>query len=139
LVKAPGSVLVVDDERVIRDLLVQIITREGYVVDQACDGLEALKKLEDRWFDYIISDIQMPNMDGLTLLKKVRSLHPSIRVLMITGQTARFSAGQATAAGADGFIAKPFKNTEIARTLAELSARATGHAAQGIVKPKAGK
>lgn len=115
------SVLVVDDEQLIRDILVRIVAREGYRVDHACDGVEAMEKLNDAPFDYVISDIKMPNMDGMQLLEQVKSLYPSVKVLLITGQAGTVSVRKAKAAGADSFITKPFKKMEIARTLAELS------------------
>ena len=78
------SVLVVDDEQISRNILVKIVQREGYEAEEAADGVEALAKLKDRRFDYIISDIKMPNMDGMQLLKEVKTHHPSVSVLLVT-------------------------------------------------------
>ena len=115
------SVLVVDDEQISRNILVKIVQREGYEAEEAADGVEALAKLKDRRFDYIISDIKMPNMDGMQLLKEVKTHHPSVSVLLVTGQVQTINPRDAIAAGADSLILKPFKNVEIARILAKLS------------------
>jgi len=115
------SVLVVDDEQISRTILVKIVQREGYEADEAADGVEALSKLKARQFDYVISDIKMPNMDGMQLLKEVKTNHPSVSVLLVTGQSPTINPREAIAAGAESLILKPFKNVEIARTLAKLS------------------
>ena len=75
----------------------------------------------------IISDICMPGISGLDLLVKVKEIYPQMPVLLVTGQTGKYSREQAIAAGADGFMAKPFKNVEIAtklRVLIQSSRRA---------------
>lgn len=115
------SVLIVDDEQLIRDILVRIVEREGYRADQAGDGVEALEKLNTSRFDYVISDIKMPNMDGIELIAQIKKRYPFTKILIVTGQTKKVTTREAIAAGADGFVVKPFKNMEIARTLAELS------------------
>lgn len=115
-----ASVLIVDDEPIVRGLLARIVNRQGYSVTEAVDGLDALEKMKDVRFDFVISDIKMPNMDGLKLLKEIRAQYPNTYVLLITGNRAEYKAEKVMAAGADQFIAKPFKNMDIAHTLKGL-------------------
>jgi len=114
------SVLVVDDEVFIRQILSRIVSREGYSVAEANDGVEALEKMADRHFDFVISDIQMPRMGGMELLAKIKGQYTDTRVLLITGYGGADTADEVSAAGADCFITKPFKNVEISRTLTAL-------------------
>ena len=115
-----ASVLIVDDETFIRQILARIVSREGYQVRQACDGHDALDRLSQASCDIVISDIKMPNMDGIALLSEIKSRHPEISVILITAYAGEYSAQDALRAGADAFIAKPFKNVEIAETLREM-------------------
>lgn len=118
-----ASVLVVDDEPILRDILTRIVERAGYSVASAVDGLDALEKLKSARFDFVISDVKMPNMDGLKLLGEIKSSYPETSVILITGKMAGFRLEDALEAGADHFIVKPFKNVEIARTLMCLHSR----------------
>jgi two-component system, cell cycle response regulator len=121
LASALNAVLIVDDDEVIVDLLARVVKREGYKPLTAYSGEEALKILETERVFAIISDICMPGISGFDLLVKVKELHPEIHVLLITGQTGKFSREQAISAGADGYITKPFKNVELSRKLSALS------------------
>jgi CheY-like chemotaxis protein len=112
-----ASVLVVDDESFIRQILSRIVSREGYQVLQAADGKDALKSLAETPCRIVISDIKMPNMDGIELLSEIRVNHPHVSVILITAYAGEYSAEAAISAGADAFITKPFKNVEIAETL----------------------
>ena len=88
-----ASILIVDDETFIRQILSRIVTREGYQVRQACDGVDALNLLAENSYDIVISDIKMPNMDGIQLLSEVKSKYPNISVVLITayaGETLDF-------------------------------------------------
>lgn len=118
-----ASVLIVDDEALIRRILSKTLKREGYSVTEAVDGLDALEKMKDVRFDFVISDIKMPNMDGLKLLKEIRSQYPDTYVLLITGNKAEYKADDVMAAGAHYFITKPFHNVDISHTLRWLYLR----------------
>ena len=65
------SILVVDDEKALREQLVATLTAEGYAVDEASDGLEAVQKMTGKSYPLLLCDVQMPKMDGLTFLKKI--------------------------------------------------------------------
>lgn len=115
-----ASVLVVDDESFIRQILSRIVGREGYQVHQATDGKDALISLRDTPCQIVISDIKMPNMDGIELLSEIRARHEHVSVILITAYAGEYSAEAALSAGADAFITKPFKNVEIAETLRKV-------------------
>lgn len=115
--KAKATVLIVDDEKVIREVLARSVTREGYTVDQATDGRDALDKMALSSFDIVITDIKMPVMDGMELLKKVKVQYPETSVIVITAYADALTPADALEAGADKFIFKPFKNFEIAEAL----------------------
>lgn len=112
-----ASILVVDDETFIRQILSRIVSREGYLVHQASDGKEALKSLAETPCQIVISDIKMPNMDGIELLSQIKANHSNVSVILITAYAGEYSTHDALSAGADAFITKPFKNVEIGETL----------------------
>ena len=118
-----ASVLIVDDEKYIRDILSRIVAREGYKTETAEDGAEAFEKVREGDFDFVISDINMPNLDGIELLKKIKEHDQNILVLLITSKAGKYSADDILKAGADFFITKPFKNAEIAKTLDALNTK----------------
>jgi two-component system response regulator PilR (NtrC family) len=106
-------ILVVDDEASMRDVLSIMLHREGYHVDSAVDGAQAVKHLQDHSYDLVISDVQMPRMDGLQLLQHVRERSPDTVVIMITAFSSTEQAVEAMKHGAYDYIIKPFKNEEI--------------------------
>ncbi len=118
--KKSGSILIVDDEKFIRQILRRTVEREGYTVVEAADGIEAVECLKRQTFDFVISDVRMPRMDGMELLGEIKSHYPEITILLITAFGGEYSSEDVLAAGADSFITKPFKNIEIAQTLTEL-------------------
>lgn len=116
-----ASVLIVDDEQFIRQILCRIVSREGYAVGEASDGEDALKKMEQDKYDIVISDIRMPQMDGMELMEQIHKRHPGTAVVLITAYAGEYNSETALAAGADSYITKPFKNIEIARTLMSVN------------------
>ena len=111
----PGRVLIVDDEKLPRGLLRRILEREGFRVVMAESGKQALEQLENNKIGVVISDIAMPEMNGLELLVAIKLKYTAIPVLLITGHSGTYTKEQALSAGADGYINKPFRNTEITR------------------------
>jgi len=100
------KILVVDDDTHLRELLIDTLDAIGYGASGASDGVEALQKLREEKVDLVISDIKMPGIDGVTLLKKVRRYYPALPVLFITGVASPEIIGRASP---DGFLAKPFR------------------------------
>ena len=106
-------VLIVDDEESMRDFLSIMLHREGYQVDTAVDGAQAVVHLRDHSYDLVISDIKMPRMTGLELLTHIKERTPETVVLMVTAFSSTDEAVEAMKQGAYDYITKPFKNEEI--------------------------
>jgi len=114
------SILVVDDEPLVRRSLSEFLTLEGYSVSVAGNGKEALAILPEFKPDIVISDIKMPEVDGLTLLREIKRKYPSISVLFITGYGSIESAVEAMKEGAFDYITKPIIDNEIRMVLERL-------------------
>jgi len=112
-VKSTITILVVDDEAMIRNLLEKILTKEGYKILLAKDGQEALEIINAKKVDMIVSDMKMPRMSGLDLLKSVKKDRPEIGVVIMTGYGDTYTVKDALLLGADEYITKPFKSYEM--------------------------
>lgn len=106
-------ILVVDDELSMREFLSILLEREGYQADQAESAEAAIKLLETDSYDLVISDVNMPGLDGLALLERIKKDAPETAVLMITAYSTAEQAVEAMKLGAYDYIAKPFKVEEI--------------------------
>jgi response regulator RpfG family c-di-GMP phosphodiesterase len=106
-------VLVVDDEKFIRDIIADFLGMEGYIVRTAEDGSSAVSELERARYDMIISDLKMPKMGGLELLREVAKTHPDTLTVIMTGFGTVETAIDAMKRGAYDYILKPFKVEEI--------------------------
>jgi DNA-binding NtrC family response regulator len=103
---------VVDDEEPIRKLIATMLSQQGHQCITASNGIEALDKIMEAKFDALITDIVMPEMDGIALTKEMVKLYPDLPILIITGHAEEYSAKSAIAAGAQEFIKKPFSLPE---------------------------
>lgn len=108
-----GKVLVVDDEEHIREVLKDFLESLSYEVVTAENGEDALNKFEPGKFDVIISDLLMPKMDGLDLLKRLKSMDKNLIFLMITGYPSIETAVEAIKKGAYDYITKPFHMEDV--------------------------
>jgi excisionase family DNA binding protein len=115
-------VLVVDDEAAIRDLLSKTLALAEYDVDLAPDGRTALERLRIIPYDLLITDLKMPGIDGLAVIREGRRLKPDIPVIIITGFSTEASAIEAVNLGVSGYLTKPFR---VPRVLA-AAAKALG-------------
>jgi two-component system cell cycle response regulator len=106
------KVLVVDDDESMRSLMVTLLAQKGHECEAVKNGLEALDKISKSEFDAVITDIVMPEMDGISLTKELLKQHQSLPVMITTGYTEEYSAETAMASGAREFIKKPFSTTE---------------------------
>jgi two-component system, NtrC family, response regulator PilR len=111
------KILVVDDEKSIREMLEIYLQREGYAVSCACDGLDALARCEQEPFDVVIADIKMPRMDGITLLQRVRDFSPQTIFIMITAFASYETARESMHEDAYDYITKPFYVEDIKRKI----------------------
>jgi DNA-binding response OmpR family regulator len=102
------TILVVDDDPLIVHLLSRILERRGYEVLAADCAQQARDLLESNHVELVISDIQMPDTDGLALARHLKTVAPRLPVLLMTGDRAHYDDNDASMAGADGFITKPF-------------------------------
>ncbi len=101
------KILIVDDEKTIRETLMEILQYEKYTVDEAADGKEALAKIEKEAYDVVLCDIKMPKMDGIELLEKVMASGSAVPFIMISAHGTIETAVDATKKGAFDFIQKP--------------------------------
>lgn len=109
------TLLVVDDEPLIRNLCVSAL--EDYHVIMAEDGLQALKMLNLHDVDIVLSDVRMPNLDGLKLLLKIKEQQPDQAVILMTGYSDKSTILEALKAGADDFINKPINILQLSTTV----------------------
>jgi len=107
------KILVVDDEKSMREFLEILFAGEGYQVEAAENGRHALKKLQAGRYDLIITDMQMPEMGGLELLKNIRDMYSGTEVIVMTAYASTESAVEAMKCGACDYITKPFKIDEV--------------------------
>ncbi|GMV76902.1 MAG: Fis family transcriptional regulator [Chitinophagaceae bacterium] len=101
------SILVIDDEKSIRNVLKDILTNEGYKVDEAADGEEGFKKFSETDFDAVLCDIKMPKIDGIEFLQKAYELKPEVPIIIISGHGNIETAVDAVKKGAYDYISKP--------------------------------
>ena len=106
------KILVVDDEEPMRKLIVSLLSPKGHQCVTANNGREALDKIMETKFDALITDIVMPEMDGITLTKELSKHYQNLPVMVMTGYTEEYSAETAIASGAREFINKPFSISE---------------------------
>src|SRR5499425_3919406 len=112
-----GSVLVVDDEEIMRDVLETLLSSEGYRVDLAKTGEEGLEAYGKRPYDSVLLDVSMPGIGGLRALEEFLKLDPEAVVVMITAYATFDTAIAAWEKGAFGCIRKPFQNEQITATI----------------------
>ena len=110
---AAASILVADDDAVARELLVEVLTREGYRVRAAAGGAEAISAAESEVFDVALIDLRMPDVDGLAVLARIRALDPAPPVFILTAFAAIETTIEAIRQGAYDYLSKPFRVDEI--------------------------
>src|SRR5687768_7646235 len=107
-----ASILVIDDEEIMREILDALLTREGYHVRLAASAAEGIELAKSVPFDAVIVDVMMPGMDGIAALEELKKLDDELPVLMITAFASVETAISAMKRGAFDYITKPFKNDE---------------------------
>ncbi len=114
------TILVVEDEELIRRFIVTFLSQLGYSSFAAVDGVDALDKMKENKIDAVITDIKMPKMDGIILTKEISTQYPGIPVMVMTAFDEEYSAGTAISLGAREFIKKPFSPEEFAIRLSKM-------------------
>jgi two-component system nitrogen regulation response regulator NtrX len=102
-----SNILIIDDEKAIRKTLSEILSYEGYKIDEAADGEEGLKKLREKEFDVVLCDIKMPKVDGIEFLEKSKDINGDTPIIMISGHGTIETAVEAVKKGAYDYISKP--------------------------------
>jgi len=116
------TILVVDDSASLRQVVGIALKGAGYDVIEGCDGKDALAKLDGRKLNLIISDVNMPNMDGIAFVKAVKQL-PSYKftpIIMLTTESQEAKKAEGQAAGAKAWVVKPFKPEQMLGAVAKL-------------------
>jgi DNA-binding response OmpR family regulator len=113
-------VLVVDDEPRICRLILDVLVQEGYMVDVSFSGADALQMIRKYNYHLLITDLEMPGIDGLELIQKVKKRDPDIRAIMITGNAIDDIARWSLRYGIDNTMQKPFNITELKRVVKQV-------------------
>jgi len=113
------KVLVADDEQDIKDVVQMFLENQGYEVETAYDGLDAMDRVNTWKPDVVLLDIMMPLMDGIAVCKKIKSdpATRSIKVIMVSAASKREKEGEAYQAGADGYVLKPFDPADLSKVI----------------------
>ncbi len=125
--KAEYKFLIVDDFATMRRIVRNLLKEIGHAnAEEAEDGVDALKKLRGGGFDFVVSDVNMPNMNGFSLLKEIRADQAlkSLPVLMVTAEARKEDIITAAQAGASGYIVKPFTKATLEEKLAKILQKA---------------
>lgn len=120
-----ASILTVDDSASIRLTTRVALSNAGYTVTEAVDGLDGLAKLKGGQFDLVVTDLNMPNMDGLTMIRELRKLpaHMGVPVIFLTTESDADIKQEAKAAGATGWLTKPFDPESLVKIVRKVLGR----------------
>lgn len=116
------KIMVVDDSASIRQVVSMALKAEGYEVIEACDGKDAISKLSGQKINLMISDVNMPNMDGITLVKELKKMpeHKFTPVIMLTTESQEGKKAEGQAAGAKAWVVKPFQPAQMLAAVSKL-------------------
>ncbi len=120
-----ASILTVDDSASLRMAIRIALTGAGYAVTEAGDGVEGLAKAAAQKFDLIVTDLNMPNMDGLTMIRELRSqpAQAGVPIIFLTTESDAEMKAQARAAGATGWLVKPFVPDQLVKVARKVLGR----------------
>ncbi len=134
-----ANILIIDDEKAIRKTLTEILSYEGYKIDEAGDGEEGLKKFSEKAYDVVLCDIKMPKIDGIEFLEKSKLVNPDVPVIMISGHGNIDTAVEAVKKGAFDYISKPPDLNRLLITLRNALDKQNLVTETKVLKRKAGK
>lgn len=126
-----ASVLVVDDEPGVRDMLTDALHLQGYQVKAVGDGFEALKELRTGDFNLVVSDINMPKVDGYELLERMRNVGDATPVILLTARGEKADLARGFRTGADDYVTKPFGLEELSLRIEAVLRRTLGSGVAG--------
>ncbi len=115
-------ILVIDDSPSMRQMIVFTLKGAGFEVVEAVDGEDGLKKAKSKKFDCVVTDVNMPNKDGITLIKDLRALpdYKFVPLLMLTTESSMDKKQQGKEAGATGWLVKPFNPEQLLQTIKKV-------------------
>ena len=128
-------VLVVDDEEKIRNVIKEYAEFEGYEIDEACDGMEAIAKCKDNNYDIIIMDIMMPKFDGFSSIKEIRKTK-NIPVIMLSARSEEYDKLFGFEIGIDDYVVKPFSPKELMARINAVINRSKSAAGKNVLQDK---
>jgi DNA-binding NtrC family response regulator len=134
-----SNILIIDDEKAIRKTLGEILSYEGYKMEEASDGEEGLRKFKDKEYDVILCDIKMPKMDGIEFLERAKEINPDIPIIMISGHGTIETAVEAVKKGAYDYISKPPDLNRLLITIRNATDKTSLVAETKVLKRRAGK
>ena len=134
-----ANILIIDDEKSIRKTLSEILSYEGYKIDEAGDGEEGLKKFLEKTYDVVLCDIKMPRLDGIEFLDRSKLVNPDVPVIMISGHGNIDTAVEAVKKGAFDYISKPPDLNRLLITLRNALDKQSLVTETKVLKRKAGK
>jgi len=108
-----SKILIAEDDKILRDMLYDYLSHFTYDLTMAHDGLMAWELWNQGPYDLLVTDINMPNMNGIELLKKIKEIKPSFPIIIITGVHLESAETNASDYGAEGFLIKPFRMKEL--------------------------
>jgi len=133
------SILIIDDEKSIRKTLTEILSYEGYKIDEASDGEDGLKKFKEKNYDLVLCDIKMPKLDGIEFLEKAREINDEVPIIIISGHGNIETAVEAVKKGAYDYISKPPDLNRMLITLRNAMDKTTLVAETKVLKRKVGR
>ncbi len=134
-----ANILIIDDEKAIRKTLSEILSYEGYKIDEAGDGEEGLKKFAEKTYDVVLCDIKMPKLDGIEFLERSKDINADVPVIMISGHGNIDTAVEAVKKGAYDYISKPPDLNRLLITLRNALDKQSLVTETKVLKRKAGK
>lgn len=111
--------MIVEDDRTILESFKDILECEGYIVDTARNGREAMEKSESRNYDLVLLDLKLPDVEGMDLLTRLNQISPRLIIIMVTAHAKKESADVSLSLGADAFITKPVNPEDLVRFIEE--------------------
>lgn len=119
------SILIIDDQETITTTVSAILEDEGYMVETAKNGKEAINTAKKTPFDLALVDIKLPDTDGTELIKRLREIQPKIAIIILTGQPTLENAIKSVNNKADGYLLKPFETKTLLETIRKILAEKT--------------
>ena len=128
------KILVVDDEQRIREMIRKYAEYEGFAVDEACDGLEAVDKAMKENYDLIVMDIMMPNLDGFSACREIRKTHENVPVILLSALGEEYDKIHGFDLGVDDYVVKPFSPKELMMRIHAILKRTSQSEKKELIK-----